>query len=117
MREYRRLEAYRLARSLMAGIYSTTPADPSTDRLRHASLAAATHIRDGSSRASEEELRAELAAASIALGEMAALIPECRQTGSLDPRLAEVLLARRNEAAAALESLMGSGGAGSTPAG
>jgi hypothetical protein len=105
MREYRQLEAYQLARGLLAGVCAAAPAGAAGSRLRHAAVTATTRIADGWSRAGEDSLEGSLDVARAALAEVAQLIAAARQEGQLNENLAEALLARQARAAQAVESL------------
>jgi four helix bundle protein len=106
MSTYRDLEAYQLARRLVAGACSTVPGDSPSQALRHAAVSAAARIAEGSSQPDKGSFLAGLHEAADALAEFAARVEDCRRQGALDPVAAEALLQRQTEAAAALSSLI-----------
>lgn len=106
MSTYRDLEAYQLARRLVAGACSTVPGDSRSRALRHAAVSAAARIAEGSAQHDEGSFLTGLHEAAAALAEFAARVEDCRRQGTLDPAAAQALLHRQTEAAAALASLI-----------
>lgn len=106
MRDYRHLEAYQLTRGLLAGICCAAPAAGTFRRLRHAAVAAAASIADGSTSPSSEAFLGSLEEAQAALLEVAREIESCRRTGSLGQRAASILAQRQARAARALATLI-----------
>lgn len=106
MREYRQLEAYQLARGLVAGVCAAAPAGDSGLRLRHAAVTAAARIADGWTLAgAQEPVRGSLDVARAALAEVGELIAAALRRGELREELAAALLSRQERAAQAVESL------------
>ena len=105
MREYRQLEAYQLARGLLAGVCAAAPRGDAGTRLRHAAVTATTRIADGWAQAGAGAVQGSLDVARAALAEVGELISAAREEGLLPEDLAQALLARQTRAAQAVESL------------
>lgn len=112
MGEYRKLEAYQLARVLLAAVYADTlaaadeTANDSREQLRHAALAAALQLVELERRPDPREHDRRLRRSLQTLVQVASLIHSCRRQGVLSADAAGELLAVQARTATALESAL-----------
>lgn len=105
MQDYRQLEAFQLARGLLAGVCTAVPRSDAGRPIHRAAVAAAARIADGTGPGSPASRSGCLEEAQASLAELGLLLRAAEEAGALSPDLAAALLERRDSASRALDSL------------
>lgn len=105
MQHYRQIEAFQLARGLLAGVCSAVPRGEAGRPIHRAAVAAAARIADGTSHPDAASRSNSLEEAQASLAELGELLRAAQEAGALPPELAAALIERRDHASQALDSL------------
>ncbi len=107
MQDYRHLEAFQLARGLLAGVCSGVPRSGAGRPIHRAAVAAAARIADGTGPGNPASRSNHLEEAQASLVELGLLLRAAQEAGALPADLAAALIERRDHASRALEALAG----------